>query len=191
MEHVESTTTADILDGMVIEEAEENTQEAEVPAEAVAENLLAEDGQQEEAAAQEEEPAQEEEETPEEKRRAEVRNGVTALSENGWSGDELMTFSQDEQARRDIAGGMSVADAAMAYLRRELRSARSVTQPQEEPEDDEPPKTRKRGVPAIRHGASAGAREMSSVEEMDDETFARFSKAAQDAARSGKRVLIK
>lgn len=192
MEHVESTTTAEVMDGMVIDQEENTAQVTEIPAEVVAEELLAGEDDQG-ASAQEEteaEPAQEEK--PDDDLRAQIEKGVNGLFEQGWTGEELMTFSQDPQAKQDIAGGKSVADAAMAYLRRALAGALKDPQPRAEAgtaaAND---KGKKHGVPTVKSGASAAAKESTAIEDMDDEAFARFSKRAQDLARMGKKVRIK
>lgn len=183
MEHVESTTTAEVMDGMEIDSTEATAQ-AEVTAEHVAESLLSEEPAAEEAQTEAAEAAQAEpEQTPEEARKSEVEKGVNALYAAGWSGEELTAFSNDAQARADIAGGKSVEQAAMAYLMRMARGGAT----------GEAPKAarKKSGVPVMRQGATAPAQKSVSIEDMDDEAFARFSKRAQDLARGGAKVLIK
>ena len=186
MEHVENTPTAEIMDGMVVEQDE--PQEETLAIESAAESLAAEAGEGgetgESGGAQEEEEAQQDEAAQDQT--AAIRTGVRQLFESGWTGEQLMTFSNDERVRADIADGKSVADAAMAYLRRLAFAApkqKSAASPVRE--------TKKRGVPAIRAGANGPVRESTSIEDMDDEAFARFSRRAQDLARSGKKVLIK
>lgn len=187
MEHVESTTTAEVMDGMEIDSTNAQAQ-TEVTAENVAESLLRETPAQEEASdvAQTEEQTDvqdEPEQTPEEARKSEVEKGVNALYAAGWSGEELTAFSEDAQARADIANGKSVEQAAMAYLMRMTRGEGA----------GEAPKVAKKksGVPVMRQGATAPVQKSISVEDMDDEAFARFSKRAQDLARGGAKVLIK
>lgn len=190
MEHVESTTTAEVMDGMVIDQEENTAQAAEIPAEAVAEELLA--GEDDQTAQEETEATPDQEEKPDDDLRTQIEKGVNGLFEQGWTGEELMTFSQDPQVKQDIASGKSVADAAMAYLRRALAGALKEPQPRAEAgtaaAND---KGKKHGVPTVKSGASAAAKESTAIEDMDDEAFARFSKRAQDLARMGKKVRIK
>ena len=52
-----------------------------------------------------------------------IRAGLAALFEDGWTTGEMAALTQDEQVRRDIAEGHGVLRAACAYLRRNLSVA--------------------------------------------------------------------
>lgn len=97
-----------------------------------------------------------------------VKEGIGELFEDGWSAQELTAFSQDAQARDAIAKGHSVARAACAYL-----CARG---------------TRRHGVPMARTIATAEYAQDNPIETMTDEQFDAFSRRAQAAMMSGKRV---
>lgn len=103
---------------------------------------------------------------------AQVREGIGELFEDGWTAAELTAFSQDEGAKEAIAAGKSVARAACAYLRAKLGTGR------------------KRGVPTARAIATGGYAQESPIDAMTDEEFDAFSRKAQAAMMSGKKVRI-
>lgn len=109
--------------------------------------------------------------TQEEERRERldrVKEGIGELFEDGWSAQELTAFSQDAQVREAIAKGHSVARAACAYLH-----AKGM---------------RRHGVPMARTIATAEYAQDNPIETMTDEQFDAFSRRAQAAMMSGKRV---
>lgn len=111
------------------------------------------------------------EQTQEEERQEQterVKEGIGELFEDGWSAQELTAFSQDAQVHEAIAKGHSVARAACAYLR-----ARGM---------------RRYGVPTTRTIATADYAQDNPIEMMSDEQFDAFSRRAQAAMMSGKRV---
>ena len=98
--------------------------------------------------------------------------GVRTLMEDGWTAGELTAFSRDPQVQADVAAGMSVRQAARAYL---VRGG----------------ERRRRGVPTLRAQATSGAGGASLVEQMSDEEFARFSDRAMELLREGRQVTIR
>lgn len=101
-----------------------------------------------------------------------VREGIGELFEDGWTAAELAAFAQDEGAKDAIAAGKSVARAACAYLRAKLSAGR------------------KRGVPTARAIATGGYAQGTPIDAMTDEEFDAFSRKAQAAMMSGKKVRI-
>ncbi len=148
---------------MTTEETMEETmeQQGEITARQLEENLAGE--------------AEEEIEEAQDDLQAQVRQGIGELFQDGWSEEELLDFSRDAQARRDVAGGMSVSRAACAYLRRALEAQQRL---------------HKRGVPTVRHGAADGADEGERIERMTDEQFDAFSRKARAAMMAGRSVRL-
>ena len=126
--------------------------------------------------AQVEGKTQESQPTPEEARQTEIRDGIRALFDAGWTAELLGSFAEDEQARADVAAGKSVSAAANAYAMRVLvaggaQKARS-----------------KSGVPSIRKAAASDAKPVKSIEDMSDAEFDAFSRKAKELANEGKKV---
>ncbi|MFR3405830.1 MAG: hypothetical protein ACLTV6_04425, partial [Christensenellales bacterium] len=44
------------------------------------------------------------------------RKGILSLAEDGWTTDEIRAFSQDGKVRENLARGMTLRQAAHAYL---------------------------------------------------------------------------
>ena len=150
------------------ERMQEQTQElgGEITADELEENL---------GAQAEEEMALESEDAGEAIAEA-VRRGIGELFEDGWSAEELLAFSHDEGARRDVANGHSVSRAACAYLRRALQAQGAGI--------------RKRAVPTVRQGAVDAGDAGSRIDQMTDEQFDTFSRKARAAMMAGRKVRL-
>lgn len=98
--------------------------------------------------------------------------GIGELYEDGWTAAELQAFVMDENAQEVFARGKSVARAACAYLRAKLAAGK------------------KHGVPTARTIATSGYAKESPIDAMTDEEFDAFSRKAQMAMMSGKKVRI-
>ena len=107
-----------------------------------------------------------------EKTEAMIREGIAALFEDGWSGEELAALSQDEGVRADVAQGKDLVRAAAAYLKRQL-----AMQP-----------TRRRGLPVSRTSAAGHVAPGNRIDEMTDAQFEAFSRSARAAAMMGRKV---
>ena len=121
-----------------------------------------------------------EEKTPEQARKDAVSEGLNSLREEGVTSEELLAFSQDEAARKDIQAGKDVVRAFMAYSRRQASAVKSV---QTEPE--------KKGVPTVTAQATASAGDRPSIKDMSKKEFAELSKKAREAVMMGKKVTFK
>lgn len=103
-----------------------------------------------------------------------IREGIAALFEDGWSGEELSALSQDEGVRADVAAGMDVVRAACRYLRGKLQTMAQAN--------------KRRGVPVARINHGGAAAHGSRIEEMSDAQFEAFSRQAREAAMMGRKV---
>lgn len=133
-----------------------------------------------EAPAAQDSPAAAPAQNPEEARKAEISAGLDALTEEGVTNEELLAFSQDETARKDVQAGKDVVRAFMAYTRRQASAVKPESQG-----------VGKKGVPTFTAPATSGAKDRSRIEDMTDAEFAEFSKRATQAAMSGKKVRIR
>ena len=106
---------------------------------------------------------------------AQIREGIGALFEDGWTAEELAALSQDEEVRAQIAAGKDVIRAAAIYLR--TRLAAMAAQP-----------ARRRGVPVARVAAAGDPGAGMGIEQMTDAQFDAFSRQARAAAMMGKKV---
>ena len=158
----------------------------------IADNLLIEDNEpaQEEVLAQTltgNEPAEQEEAakteralSPEEARKAAVSAGLTALTEEGVTSEELLAFSQDEGAKKDIKAGKDVIRAFMAYSRRKATAEKA-----------EPAQEVKKAVPTVKAQGTAETVERDTIKNMSKKEFAEFSQRAREAALEGKKVTFR
>ena len=104
----------------------------------------------------------------------EIREGIAALFEDGWTPEELAALSQDEQVREDVAAGTGVVRAAAKMLRRELAAMRQSV--------------RRRGVPVSRATAAGHVQPGNRIDAMSDAQFDAFSRQARAAAMMGRKV---
>ena len=105
---------------------------------------------------------------------AAIREGIGMLFEDGWTGEELTSLSQDEGVRADVAQGKDLIRAAAAYLKRQMAVMH------------QPP--RRRGVPVTRASAAGHVAQGDRIEEMSDAQFDEFSRKARAAAMMGRKV---
>jgi len=106
---------------------------------------------------------------------AAIREGIAALFEDGWTGEELAALSQDMGVRQDVAAGLDVVRAACKYLRAQMMLMKQAP--------------RRRGVPVSRAaGGGAVLPQGSRIDEMSDAQFEAFSRQAREAAMMGRKV---
>ena len=106
---------------------------------------------------------------------AAIREGIAELFEDGWTGEELASLSQDVGVREDVARGMDVVRAACKYLRAQMQAMKAMP--------------RRRGVPVSRMAGGAGAMPADNrIEAMSDAQFEAFSRQAREAAMMGRKV---
>ena len=103
-----------------------------------------------------------------------IREGIAALFEDGWTGEELAALSQDVGVRQDVASGLDVVRAACKYLRAQLMAAKQAP--------------RRRGVPVARAMGGGGLPQVSRIDAMSDAQFEAFSRQARAAAMMGRKV---
>lgn len=171
---MENTDAANIAENMIVED--EKSAEAEVSMAEIAGNLdkpVAEP-------AKEEKPKEEPAKTPEQAHKDAVSEGLNSLMEEGVTSEELLAFSQDETARKDVQAGKDVVRAFMAYTRRQASAVKT--------QEASPAKG---GIPTVTAQATAGINERRSVWDMSKKEFAEFSKKAREAAMMGKKVSFK
>ena len=101
---------------------------------------------------------------------------IKTLYADGWTKEELLAFSRDKGAAEDIAGGMSVRQAAKAYL---LRSAQK-----------EEPQTRKKGAPIARTSAAGAAPQPDPIKDMTPAQYDAFMADLRKRAMRGEKVRI-
>ena len=105
---------------------------------------------------------------------AAIREGIGMLFEDGWTGEELASLSQDEGVRADVAQGKDLIRAAAAYLKRQMTAMQKYP--------------RRRGVPVTRSSAAGQAAQGDRIEAMSDAQFDEFSRRARAAAMMGRKV---
>lgn len=166
-------------DAMIVEEPGHEESNA-IGAQELLDGLTGGEPEKPEAAAQEK-PAQENSAAKGgDARLDEVKNGIAALSEDGWTKDDFDAFMQDGQVRADIAAGEDFMRVAAAFERRKNAAQAAPSVP-----------AAKKGVPTVRNASTAGVRDSSMIENMTDKEFAEFSRRAQAALMSGKLVTIR
>ena len=157
----------------------------ETSAQELAEDLTQSDGQEEAqndgGGADGEAP----EEAKGDERLEAYRKGILSLAEDGWTTDEIRAFSQDGKVRENLSHGMTLRQAAHAYL-----VAGRGEKPKEEPEEkpEEKPAARRRAVPTARQTAMGASDAGNMIANMTDEQFREFSKRAEEAMMAGKKV---
>ena len=167
-------------------EGDAQSTEGETSAQELAEGLTQSDGQEEAQVADE---TGADGEAPEEAKGDErleaYRKGILSLAEDGWTTDEIRAFSQDGKVRENLARGMTLRQAAHAYL-----VAGRGEKPKEEPEEkpEEKPAARRRAVPLTRQTAMGASDAGNMIANMTDEQFREFSKRAEAAMMAGKKV---
>lgn len=164
--------TEKIADAMVIEDA--NQEQPAVTAQELAENLTTEVP----AEPPKEEPKAEQ--TPEEARNAAIRAGLNSLTEEGVTSEELLAFSQDEIARKDVQAGKDVVRAFMAYTRRQASAVKEA-----------PEAAQKKSVPTVKTQSTAEPAARGGIKDMSSKDFAELSKRAREAAMMGRKVTFK
>lgn len=166
-------------------EGDAQSTEGETSAQELAEGLTQSDGQEEAqndgGGADGEAP----EEAKGDERLEAYRKGILSLAEDGWTTDEIRAFSQDGKVRENLARGMTLRQAAHAYL-----VAGRGEKPKEEPEEKpaEKPAARRRAVPTARQTAMGASDAGNMIENMTDAQFREFSKRAEAAMMAGKKV---
>lgn len=108
-------------------------------------------------------------------RAAQMREQIRSLVEDGWTSDMLRAFTTDKTAIDNIEDGMTIRQAATAYLR---RGQTHDTQ-------------NRRAVPTIRSATASAAPDEDRIANMSDAEFDRFARSAMDAAYSGKKVTFR
>lgn len=171
-------TIDNIAEGMVIEDNQ--GEQTEMDAAQLADSLTTEPTQTEPAHEPEKTPEQTETKPAEKTLKDIVSEGLTSLSEEGVSSEELLAFSQDETARKDIQAGKDVVRAYVAYKRREASAVKAS-------EAD----AAKRSVPVVKTPTTSATGERSAIKDMSRKDFAEFSRRAEEAARMGKKVTFK
>ena len=103
------------------------------------------------------------------------KQGISTLLEDGWTAEELQAFSQDAAVHENLSRGMTLRQAARAYL---------MAGREEKPEA----RPRKRGVPLARQTAMGAAESGDMIASMTDAQFREFSRRAEAAMMAGKKV---
>lgn len=158
--------------------ADEAPETEETNAQELAEELA--QGQTEETG-EDESPEQKEDEGEEgaaDERIEQYKKGLMTLLEDGWTGEELEAFAKDAGVAENMAKGMTVRQAARAYLK---AGGEAKEKPQE------PPK-RHRGVPTSKATSMGAGASENMIEKMTDAQFAEFSKRAEREMMAGKKV---
>ena len=94
--------------------------------------------------------------------------------------EELLAFSQDENAKKDIRAGKDVVRAFMAYSRRKASAEKA-----------EPAPEAKKAVPTVKTQGTAETVERDTIRSMSKKEFAEFSQRAREAALEGKKVTFR
>lgn len=102
---------------------------------------------------------------------------VRTLLADGWTREELLAFSEDETAQKDMREGRSMRQAALAYLRRQSAAESGESR-------------RKRGAPIARNTSSGASPEMDPVKSMSDAQFDRFMADVRRRAMRGEKVRL-
>ena len=171
---MEETNTAAIAENLLIEE--DTPVQNEVTAEELAQTLTGNEPAKQEKPAEETKAAQ----SPEEEKKAAISAGLTALAEEGVTSEELLAFSQDEGAKKDIKAGKDVVRAFMAYSRRKASAEKA-----------EPAQETKKAVPTMKAQGTAETAERDTIKNMSKKEFAEFSQRAREAALEGKKVTFR
>ena len=171
---MEENSAANIADNLLIED-NTNVQE-EVEAQELSHTLTENEPKEQEKPAEEPKAV----ESPEKTRKDAINAGLTALAEEGVTSEELLAFSQDEGARKDIQAGKDVIRAFMAYSRRKASA-----------EKEAPAQEAKKAVPTVKAQGTAETAERSTIKSMSKKEFAEFLDRAREAAAEGKLVSIK
>lgn len=165
--------TEKIAEAMVIED--ERQGQPAVTAQELTENMTvefpAESPKEESKAA---------EQSPEEVRKAAIREGINSLKEEGVTSEELLAFSNDEAARKDVQAGKDVVRAFMAYTRRQASAVKGA-----------PEAAQKKSVPTVKSQSTAEPAARGGIKGMSSKEFAELSKRAREAAMMGRKVTFK
>ena len=109
----------------------------------------------------------------EDPRATQMKAQIRTLMEDGWTSEMLQAFTTDKTVIENIEDGMTVRQAATAYLRR--GQTQTATQ-------------NRKAVPTLRTATASPSPDEDRIANMSDAEFDRFAKQAIDAAYSGKKV---
>lgn len=110
----------------------------------------------------------------------EYKAGINTLIQDGWTRDMLVAFTSDAAVKENLAGGMTLRQAATAYMF--SRNAK-----QAEP----PTPTKRAAVPTVRTATASAPPDEDRFAEMSDKDFDAFVKRAREAAYAGKKVTFR
>ena len=164
-------------DGMRVEETQE--QQAEVSAQALMDAVASAKDAPEEAEQADGEAQEEEQESPEAAQRRAYTEGLTALSDMGWTQEELSGLIADAAALRDLKDGKTVLQAAHAYMKRQIGGHGEAPAKKSAP---------KKSVPTVRSASGTAKKTGSRIAEMSREEFRELSERAERAMLEGKNV---
>lgn len=172
---MDNMDAAKIADSMVVED--EAKEQAEVTAQELVSNLNTEVKEAEPA---KEETKAEQAQDPEKARKDAISEGLNSLMEEGVTSEELLAFSQDATARKDVQAGKDVVRAFMAYSRRQASAVKEV-----------PVETAKKSVPTVKTQGTAEPSARDTIKNMSKADFAELSRRAREAIAEGRKVTFK
>ena len=172
---MDNMDAAKIAESMVVED--EAKEQAEVTAQELVSNLNTEVKETEQP---KEETKAEQAQTPEKARKDAINEGLNSLMEEGVTSEELLAFSQDATARKDVQAGKDVIRAFMAYTRRQASAAKEA-----------PVETAKKSVPTVKTQGTAEPTAHETIKNMSKAEFAELSRRAREAAAEGRKVTFK
>ncbi len=101
---------------------------------------------------------------------------INSLIAEGWTKEQLVEFTSDDGVKENLRDGMSVRQAAWAYL----RSNGGQTQ-----------QNKKTAVPTVRTATASPPPDEDRIANMSDKEFDAFQKRIRDAMYSGKKVTFR
>ena len=105
---------------------------------------------------------------------------ISSLIKDGWTREMLQAFTSDAGTKESLENGMTLRQAAMAYLfNRGSQQQNSA------------PVTKKAAVPTLRTATASAPPNEDRFAEMSDKDFDAFAKRARDAAIAGKKVTFR
>lgn len=113
---------------------------------------------------------------PEDSRSEQMRSDIRTLVADGWTSEMLQAFTTDADTIAKIEEGMTVRQAATAYLLRGQTASKQAA---------------RKGVPTIRTATASAAPDEDRIASMSDADFDRLAKRAREAAYAGKRVVFR
>ena len=174
----------EIAAGVVMHEEDPQQASAEVSAQTLMDAVsgVADEPEPEQENAQESTQESTQEENPEAAQVRAYTEGISGLYDSGWTREEVAALIADAAALRDIKGGKTIAQAAHAYMRRQMQAA-SAEKPAERTEP-----AHRRSVPTMKKAGGAARSAGSRIDELSSEEFARLRKRAEKAMLEGKLV---